>query len=277
MKKVISLALFGSGDKYAQYLHAYVLAHLNLFPIEEGWELRVHISDSLDQKYGRFLQRLAVAGLVEVYPMGPAVLTKAMLWRMLPVFDESVDYVFCRDIDAAPMPRDRACMETFIITKAVVHTIHDHEQHAGIMGGLCGFRSKEFRQLLNFKTLDDLYKTAGSTDAAYAVHGEDQNVLNRMLLKPGGPPLLEHRYAGWFKGPGKFERRGPGVFACPAWSTPVPDKGKDWNGPFPELSAFADGLAPHLGSAGYDHPAAIMFWEQYGNKSITRRVAECAK
>lgn len=157
-------------------------------------------------------------------------------------------------------------------SKAVVSTLHDSSQHTGIMGGLCGFRAKALRDHTGWRSLDDFYKAAKSSDAAYAVHGEDQLVLNRLLLKKGGPPLLEHRYNGWHNGPGKFEKRKPGMYACPAWSTPVPDVGKTGS----NIEMVADRLAAHLGSAGYDHLEARKFWEQNGDPEITKQVKECA-
>lgn len=281
MKKVISIALFGEGDNYAQYLPAFVRAHLNLFPLDEGWNLRVHYDDVVAaNRWGAYLERLAHEGLVELAPMGPAILTKAMLWRMTPVFDVASDYVFCRDLDAPPMPRDRACCDAFIFSGAVVHTIHDNQQHVGIMGGLCGFKAADFRATTGIRSLDSLYQCAQQTVEQWGKHGTDQMVLNRLLLRLGGPTLLEHRFNGWFGGPGVQPARAAGVYACEAWSTPTPNEGVHWFetavGRVGFAATDADRLANHLGAAGYDHEAAKRWWDEHGlDEDILRRIATC--
>jgi hypothetical protein len=282
MKKVISTALFGT--KYSHYLAAFVRGTLNLFPREEGWEIRIFIDDVVaNNQYGEFLYYLEERDLVETQRMGSAEYTKAMLWRMVPVFDPNVDYVFCRDIDAAPMPRDRACCEQFIASDAVVHTIHDHNAHLGIMGGLCGFKAPEFRKQTGIDSMDMLYLIANQSNEQWAKHGTDQDVLNRLLLAFDGPELLEHRYNGWFNGPDAFEARAVGSFphACKYTSVPVPDKGPEWampggmNHPLSRYMSRADRLGAHLGCAGYDHEAASKFWDEEGDPEIARLIKEC--
>ncbi|KKW46514.1 MAG: hypothetical protein UY96_C0003G0017 [Parcubacteria group bacterium GW2011_GWB1_56_8] len=273
MNKIVSIAVFGDRG-YENYLGAFVRGHLNLFPLEEGWKLRIHTDFVIAAgRYGQMLRRLEEKGLVEVKLMGPAILTKAMLWRMVPIFDDNVDYVFCRDLDAAPMPRDRAVCDVFIKSQATVHTVHDNRAHAGIMGGLCGYHAKSFREATRLHTLDDLYRYAGISDVSWAQHGTDQNVLNRLIDRPGGPTLLEHRFSGWTEGRPGDEKRQAGHWQCPAWSTPTPDAGVSKLSP--ERAEHADRLANHMGAAGYDHLAARLFWDLYGDKEIAKQVAEC--
>ncbi len=263
MKKVISIAVFGDGDKYAKYLPSFMLAHLNLFPKRDGWKLHVHVDNIVaTNRWGAFLRVLESRGLIHTEFMGTAILTKSMLWRLAPVFDKGNDYVFCRDLDALPMPRDRRACDQFITSGASAHTVHDNVQHVGMMGGLCGFKSAEFRRAAVLGSLEDLYKFAaetGETNESWEKHGTDQNVLNRLISQRPAIQLLEHRYAGWQDGqPGKVAR-GPGSYGCESWSTMLPDVGEA-----PQLDektlVQADSLAAHLGSAGYDHDAAITFW-----------------
>jgi hypothetical protein len=275
MRKVYSTALFGDGDRYARYLGAWVRGALNLFPAREDWHIRIHVDEAVQQsRAGTFLARLASEKLIEWRRMGAAPLCKAMLWRMAPVFEDGVDYVFCRDIDSPPMPRDRACCDQFIESGASVHTIHDNEQHAGIMGGLCDFNTMEFRRRTGLLSLHNLYNHVGLTDAQWAVHGADQNVLNAICLCAGGPPLFEHRYDGWQNGPGVRPARGAGKYACGAVSAKVPNVGK-WALHGIDDIAQADRLGPHLGCADYDYETAIKFWDEHGDSSIARRVREC--
>ncbi len=279
MKKVVSVALFGNADAkdgsgmaYEQYLVSFVFAHANLFPKSEDWQLRLYM-DTCDSRVGELAVALQEHGLLEVSSMGPAIRTQAMMWRMTPCFDESVDYVFCRDIDACPMPRDRIVCEQFIRSKCVVHTVHDSASHAGIMGGLCGFHAPAFRLATGLQSLDDLYLRAKKTDEEWAQHGTDQIVLNTLIDRADGPTLLEHRYNGWHAGPGKHASRSAGTYRCKAYSALMPDEGKSTLRP--GLQAQADLLANHLGAAGYDHLAARAWWEQYGDVQISLAIREC--
>lgn len=272
MTKVYSTALFGTGDKYAQYLPAFVLGALNLFPQNEGWSVHIHVDDDLiDTKIGSMLACLFGAGVIELRIRKPAPLTKAMLWRMAPVFEEpNAEFVFCRDLDAPPMPRDRAVCEGFMRSPASIGTCHDNVAHAGVMGGLCHFRAAAFREQSGLHTLDDLYAYAAQTNEQWREHGTDQNVLNRLVVERPQLVLLEHRFNGWTEGrPGPTSRRS-GTYSCKAWSTPTPNVGRP-------PGTVADHLGNHLGCAGYDHLAARDYWEMFGDSEIARIVNSCER
>jgi hypothetical protein len=272
--KTISLALFGTGNKYAQYVSACVLANLNLFPRDEGWIIKFHIDDAItNTAVGCVLSKMVDRGLIVVRQMGSAPLTRAMLWRMAPIWDVGVNYVFCRDLDAPPMPRDRVACEQFVKSGYAVGTILDNVAHIDIMGGLCQFNATAFRLSTGLHSIDDLYHWADHSDAEYKVHGLDQLVLNRLILRPSGPTMLEHRYNGWLDGPNKLPARSAGRYLNPAWSTPIPDIGKSKLSP--ELTAEADLLGAHLGVAGYDHQRAFQFWIENGDAELATEVLAC--
>ena len=276
MRKIISTALFGSGDAYGQYLPALVLAHHSVFPDAEGWVLRVHVDRAVEGgRWGRFLRALAAKNLVEVEVMGDAPLCRAMLWRLNPVFGPLNNYVFCRDADSLPMPRDRAACEQFISSHCVVHSVHDNVVHRGIMGGLCGFRAVLFQYQTGLRTLSDIYGLADRAGVDWSMKGADQGVLASLLLRSGSPELFEHRFAGWSNGPRFLSERAPGSYDCPSQSAPVPDVGTSRL--VPELTAQADRLAPHLGAAGFDHGAARRFYEEHGDVVITKHVNDCER
>src|SRR5882672_3502655 len=109
MKKVVSLSLFGEESRYAAFVPAVVRAFFVIFPKGEGWSLRLHHDDCLYwSNLGAELHEMQVSGIVDLRYMGrKPQLCWGMLWRLAPVFDEDVDVVFCRDLDALPMPRDR--------------------------------------------------------------------------------------------------------------------------------------------------------------------------
>lgn len=276
MKKIVSIALFGErAPDYAQYVRALIRGHLNLFRFEDSWVLRVHVDSSVAKtEIGALIRRYANTGLCESVLMYPNASTttpplcRAMLWRLAPVFDADVDYVFSRDLDAPPMPRDRILCDAFISSTIAMGTVHDNVAHSGVMGGLCHFRAAEFRRLTGFKTLEDLYVFGGLTDVEWSRHGADQDVLNRLIHAMPQLTLLEHRYSGWHDGPNKNPERGPGIYACESWSTRVPNIGI-------AAPAGADFLGAHLGCAGYNHEAAVKFWDAHGDAKIAAAIASC--
>lgn len=274
MKKIISTALFGSGDDYAKYLPALVRAKANLFASRHDWELVVYAGDFIDEKWQRLLWEYEKKGLLRhTCPRGSAHLTRAMLWRMHPIFSDVYDYVFPRDLDALLMPRDLMVANTFIDSGCDVHTVHDSAQHTGIMGGLCGFYAPSFRKVMGWSKISDLDAAADESPIGWNKKGTDQNVLNRLVGANRNIKLFEHRYAGWQNGPGTKTHK-EGVYGAQSWSLPTPNRSKSRFSP--ELNDKADHLAPHMGAAGYDHEAAIRFYDEYGDLSVTEaaRAAE---
>lgn len=269
MKKVVSIALFGPGNGYAQYSASWMKAHLNLFPIADGWMLRAHLGIDIDEKWKKFYVSLAGRGLIEIEWMEHAALTAAMLWRVRPVFDPAVDYVFCRDLDALPMPRDRRACEEFIRSECDFGSIHDNLQHFATLGGLCHFRTKTFREVMKLDSMDALIRAAGNRN--WLVKGCDQIVLNELVLRNPDIKFLEHRFNGWTNADPGPHRREAGSYACQSWSTPLADAGMAVMGPVTDL---ADRLANHLGAAGYDHEFASKFYDKYGDREISAAVQE---
>lgn len=269
MKKVISLALFGDRavgrwyKTYTQFLGAVLRAHHVILPVSEGWSMRIHHdSDALGRPYGRTLKVLEKRGLVTLRDMGKAEdgVARAMLWRLEPVYDPEVDAVFCRDVDALPMPRDRGACEAFLASKATIHAIHDRRVHDRVLGGLCGFKAEAFRKAITFKSVDEICRAWGLSRWK---HGADQDVINN-LLRPK-LSLFEHRYPT--QSP---DTRATYSELARHSVSPLAD----------DLQVRADRLAPYLGSAGFDWECAVEFYEDFGGdaaKAIADAEAEAGE
>lgn len=265
MKKVISLALFGEDNRYSQFLPAVIRAHHTLFPREEGWILRIHHDEHVyTDKFGAMLHGLETRGLIELRYMGSGVpLCKAMLWRLAPLFDPEVEVTFCRDLDALPTPRDRACCEEFLASDKLIHTIHDSSSHDGIMGGMSGFKAS-LRQHWPLTSLEQVYSNAenplpGQIEGKieWHIHGADQDALNRVF---DAQNLFIHR----------FKHRKSTLAVT---NQPTPDAAPE--GFFtPEILSRADSLAPHLGAAGFEIAPALEFYNQHGRHTETIKEAE---
>jgi hypothetical protein len=261
MRNVISLALFGQDSKYSQYLSSVTRAWKALLPDFEIW---VHHDDLAKMSsYWPFLQALAERQVIKPVAMGTAPLTKAMLWRIAPLWEPEVEYVFARDIDALPTPRERECMVRFMASGLVVSEIHDHNQHCLLMGGLCGFHAPKFRTVMGgrFPDLQAFYRLANFTNEQWEKHGYDQHALNRIVAPTMSKQgfIYEHRWSGWAEG-----KPGPPSGRTATYrggiSEPVPDvvtvleRSPGW-------VHRAEQLVHHLGQAGYDQQRAVDFYD----------------
>lgn len=196
MKRVISYSLFGTNLFYRRALPAILRAANVIFP---GWEVRIyHNSDIGSVNYDNVLINLARKGLIKlVYIEQPAILCKAMLWRLLPIWDKDTEYVICRDIDALLMPRERIAVEQFIESGAPAHCISDHFMHGvHMMGGTVGFNTTKFIEITKFMNFDDLLIKSGFTDDMLSIKGSDQDLLGQHVWPLIESTVCEHRTDG---------------------------------------------------------------------------------
>lgn len=253
MIRVVSLAVFGESNHYRgdtaffrRHLGAVVRGYRALFP---DWEIRIHHDDSLYQgSYGAALHGLARRGVVRLVRVAASgELCKAMLWRLLPIWDPEVEYVISRDVDACPLYADRVAVEDFIRSGAAAHSIGAVPAHATpLSGGLCGFQAPTFRELTGFSSWEDM--VGRLPGLAWGTHGADEMML-RLLVWPlvrakacahrvGGAPIL----AGVQESHAEIDR-----------DHPVP-------GLAPEL-AESWRLAEYLGICGFDAARAAAFFD----------------
>lgn len=202
--KVVSTALFAHKDGnqapnfYSSHLPLFIRASLALY---EDWTIRIH-HDGLARtcNYGRALEALHSENLIELQEVGPTPvdLMDAMLWRILPLWDPLVSHFVSRDSDSAPSPRERVMVEEWEASGKALHTIHDHHQHSGMMGGLSSYRADLFREytkhsqvtfeeiLLAGKIHVDKHGYSYGRHARYA----DQDTLNVIITPMMGRPLI---------------------------------------------------------------------------------------
>lgn len=114
-----------------------------------------------------------------------------MLWRMKPLFDEKVELVLCRDADSVITYREAQCNFEWLQSGMAFHAINDNDAHGGLMGGLVGFRAKEFRDKTRYKSFNDMVKGLDLSD-----HGSDQNFLNKTIHPKIKNDLFFHKLRG---------------------------------------------------------------------------------
>ncbi len=186
MKKVISASIFnGKGTKnqhgfYWACLVHFVRGYLTIFPDWEVWIY--HDSTLYSNFYGSVLLTLEEKGLVNlIYVRENEILCKGMLWRMSPIFDDSVDYVVCRDVDHVPSGREHAIVDAYIASGKTALGMNDAWAHTiPLMGGMIGFKAKEMKKKFQANSLDELLDKHKKR-FTFEKHGSDQHFLMNVV------------------------------------------------------------------------------------------------
>lgn len=178
---VNSYSLFGELEKWAQTIAPMLRMHFTYYP---DWTFWVHTDREFsDIGYCKVARQLAEQGLIRhtIVPNdGKNYQARKkcmmMLWRMLPIYDGGVNYVFCRDADSVLTPRQLQCTLEFIRQNKAAHGIQDNPAHdIPLMGGMCGFRCADFKSLTKSNSMEMLLNKPKTYD--WNVHGADQCFL----------------------------------------------------------------------------------------------------
>lgn len=178
---VSSYALFGSNPSYWNNIALVIKAHKAIVP---QWGIYIfHDSNINTIRSAQKLIDLQKDGhikLIQVDDNTPRC--KAMLWRMLPVWDDEVDYVFCKDADTLPTYKEFQIAAEFIQSNYSVLGINDNPAHGiALMGGMVGFNTKRFRKLTNLNSFNDMVSLM-EPNFNWDQHGADQIMLNQKIL-----------------------------------------------------------------------------------------------
>lgn len=179
------------GRFFVNYLPTIIRAHHHVW---KGWEMVIHHDDTAREfPYFKVLEKMQERNLIKlVYCGGAITLCGSMLWRLHPLFEESVEYVVCRDVDSLPMPRDEMMVREFMLSGTMIHTIHDSISHCGLMGGMCSFNAKTFRVRTGHKDLASLMCAGNWLGLDYNSHGDDQRFLNAVIYSGLAPYTFIH-------------------------------------------------------------------------------------
>lgn len=262
--KVISYSLFGYNKErqancfdFASYLRGFMinvrLARL-LFP---DWKIRLHLDKDTYNGFERFFELLQPPhnDVIQIIICEDAPLTKAMLWRMLPAFDDKVDVFICRDVDSPLTYKDKCCVEEFVNSTKAAHAITDSISHTiPMMGGMIGFKVKHFKDYTGFRHWDLMVNVM----SGYEVKGADQDFLNRFIYpkyaNPSNSSIMQHYFLGM-----------PNTFLDGYKNTvEQPDN---------ELKD-SNYICGHIGAAGHYPPETERFLMRYRDNFEDLRIAE---
>ena len=171
---------FYQGIFFSTYIAPTVRANRQLYPT---WEIWVHHDDRV-REFPCFamMEKMHTRGVIRLVPCGVAEeLCEAMLWRMKPVWDDEVDVVLCRDLDALTTPREVEAVHRWLASGSPFHGITDNPAHTPqmLMGGMVGFRCDEVRSWL--PSYESFISSIRKHRIDLSRHGADQKGLNAMF------------------------------------------------------------------------------------------------
>jgi len=182
MKGAISYSLFGFNKERQE----------NCFVFSDylrGLNLNIRLARVLYHNYDIILHtdNATYNGLKHIFDALPikvvvcenAELTKAMLWRMKPVFNTDYDIVLCRDLDSPLTYRERQAVRYFENRDKSAHAITDSISHdVPMLGGMIGFRPKYFKDYTGFTSWEQMVEGKGID---YTKKGADQDLLKQYV------------------------------------------------------------------------------------------------
>jgi hypothetical protein len=66
-----------------------------------------------------------------------------MMWRFLGIDDDDVEVMISRDADARLSYREKVCIDIFMESDYLLHSIRDNLSHNDIMGGMWGIKKND--------------------------------------------------------------------------------------------------------------------------------------
>lgn len=132
MKKIISFSLWGSNRKYTiGSIKNAMLAQ----EIYHDWICRYYIGKSTPLEIIDELKKFNNTEVILMDEMGE---WNSMFWRFFPISDDDVEIMISRDCDSRLTLREKFCVDEFISSDKLFHSIIDHPFHGNIMGGMWG-------------------------------------------------------------------------------------------------------------------------------------------
>jgi len=179
-KIALSYSVFKAAGKqpfeFMAYLRGcYYNARMNTL-IYPNCKTVIHIDIDLLNEYSEYfndLIQLFNAELYIYYSEQPQ-LCRGMLRRINPQLFEKYDIIFSRDLDSVTTYREAQCVQRFISSGSLFHSIMDNVAHSlPMMGGMIGIKKEGWQKYFsNIKTLNDLVNGYD-----LSVHGSDQALL----------------------------------------------------------------------------------------------------
>lgn len=251
----ISYSLFGINDTsqafdFRSYLRGLEINLRIAEVLYKDWQVCV-VTDikTFTSKYSAYFDYHMKAEKIRVELVEDSQLCLMMLRRLMPAFSKAIVYdrVICRDTDSLLCYRERQAVQYWERGGKIAHAITDSISHnIPLMGGMIGVMSREFREVINCNTFDEMVNL--KTDINYNGKGADQEFLNAAILPKVAGSITEHYVLGM---PESF--RGDCHRIIQDEDIKVEDVWRETNA-----------LGFHIGAAGYQTDNTIKFLKEHG-------------
>jgi hypothetical protein len=162
LKNLISYSLFGKEDRYWASIPFILIANELIY---DGFINRFYVHKEVTENplFKLFVEVANRTSKLEYEIIEePYKATEPTTWRMRPLWDKDVEFLFCRDIDATPRSDERQATLLFQKSRFAIHGIRSYWTHqTKLMAGLCGFNVPRVRKVMvHYKSFED-YKNFG--------------------------------------------------------------------------------------------------------------------
>lgn len=158
MKKIISFSLYGSDLKYSNGVVCNIELANIIYP---GWICRIYHDNSISTNVLSNLKNYQNVELVDMSDNNKF----EMMWRFLAIDDDDVDIMIVRDADSRLSYREKKCVDIFIESDALLHSIRDNVSHFDIMGGMWGIKKNNRVNIYNL--MEDWNKKGYDSDQQF--------------------------------------------------------------------------------------------------------------
>jgi len=146
MKKIISFSLWGDNPKYTVGAVKNAELAKSIYP---DWICRYYVGKSVPKE---IIDELQSNTNVEIVQMDENGEWNSMFWRFYPISDDDTEIMISRDCDSRLSIREKLCVDEFVNSDKMFHTMTDHPFHGGIMGGMWGAKKgilKKMKELID--------------------------------------------------------------------------------------------------------------------------------
>lgn len=186
MKKIISFTLYGNNPKYTNGLLCNIELSKIIYP---DWICRIYYGTSVDIET---INKIKSYNHCELFLMEEdESLVYPRIWRFFAIDDDDVEVMICRDADSRLSYREKKCVDIFLESNYLYHSIRDNVSHNDEMAGMIGIKKNDRAKIKDL--VGENYRGNGVYDA-------DQQFLRNDVVTKFSDSKLIHcsKYIGNF-------------------------------------------------------------------------------
>lgn len=192
MKKIISVSVYGTNPRYFHGALENAEIAKTLF---DGWIYRVYLGSNAPAGFKEALLNKGnteVVDMNEFFTATPSMFGPGVFWRFIEMFKSDDQIMICRDSDTRLIPREKRCIDEWLLSEKKFSIIRDHPAHFEfpIMAAMWGMKGK----------LDDMYREKMHRYEKDFRYLSDQFYLRDVIWNLAKTDCLVHELGkdGWF-------------------------------------------------------------------------------